>query len=182
MAERAEDEVLSQQQYVENPFPIDPGAEDWNFPDASDISVPEAVKLWATVDATATEANRRAARLKERRAKAKALALAKIEERRKETGESKATVELDDGREITATPYEWEVFTVVDWPAFRKWAEGQEESYWDPEPTFREGIFLDAMRRRSHDGEPLPPGVTRWTDTRISRSATPKRRRTSNTP
>lgn len=151
---------------------VDLGAEEWDFPDPSDLTVPDAARLWYDLDQAATEANKRAARLKQRRAAVKELALQVLDA----SGQTSARVEVDEDRELQITPYDWEVFSVKDEAAFKDWAAGEAENYYDDEPRLREGVFLDSMRRRSQDGEPLPPGVVRWVDTRISRTAVPKRR------
>jgi hypothetical protein len=64
----------------------------------------------------------------------------------------------------------------VDEAAFREWAADEAERYYDDTPRLREQVFLDEMRRREEDREPLPPGVTSWTDTKISRTTVAQRR------
>lgn len=157
--------------------PVDLGAEGWELPDASNLTVPEAAKLWNDLDRSAAEANKRAARLKSRKAMAKELALRVLDD----SGQTSARVEVEPGREIQLTPYDWDVFQIVDEEQFRAWAaefadEGG-ESFYDETPRLHEGRFLDEMRRRVQDKQALPPGVKRWTDVRISRTAVPQRRR-----
>jgi hypothetical protein len=162
---------------VTKPPPVDLGSEDWEFPDASDLTPDEAAVLWDRIEHEASAANKRASRLKERKAVAKDLALRKIQE----SPYSFVGIELANGREIQVKPYEWEVFDVVDETAFQAWAreyaDAGGEHYYDPEPQLRRGIFLDDMRRRSQDGEPLPPGVRRYSETKISRTLLPQRRK-----
>lgn len=154
---------------------VDLGAEEWDFPDLSGLDPAErpdaAAKLWDAIEREATAANKRAAILKSRKAMAKELAIRAVEE----SPYPSVTVDVGD-RQVQITPYDWEVFSVKDEAAFKDWAAGEAENYYDDEPRLREGVFLDSMRRRSQDGEPLPPGVVRWVDTRISRTAVPKRR------
>lgn len=150
----------------------DLGGEDWEFPDASELSIPEVIRLWYDLDKTATEANKRAARLKERRAAVKDLAIKVVEA----SGQTSGSAEVEDGREVQITPYPWEIFAITNEAAFKEWAGAEAEAYYDTEPKLREGLFQDSMRRRSQDREPLPPGVKRWEDIRISRTAKPMRR------
>src|SRR6266498_310069 len=149
----------------------EPGDVGFELPDARDLSVVEAGRLWDKIDRAATEANARAVRLKQHRAAVKDLAIRVVEA----SGQTSARVPLEDGREIQMTPYDWEVFAIKDEGAFKEWAaefasEGGEDFY-DSSPKLREGIFLDYMRMRSQSRQPLPPGVTRWSDVRISRTA-----------
>lgn len=153
--------------------PQDLGAEDWEFPDASQMSVPEAARLWDAIEREAAAANKRAARLKDRKAAAKDFALKVLDA----SDQTSARVALADGREVQITPYTWEVFSIKDEAEFKEWAAGEAESYYDDTPRLREGIFLDKMRQLSQDKAPLPPGVVRWEDVRISRTAVPTRRK-----
>lgn len=152
---------------------LDYGAEDWQFPNASDMDVVQAGQLWDAIEREARAANRRADLLKARKAQAKALALEVIDA----SGQTSARVPVADGREVNLTPYTWEVFSVKDEVEFKAWADTAVEDFYDRSPKLREQVFLDEMRRRSQDGEPLPPGVVRWEDTRISRTTAAPRRR-----
>lgn len=169
-------DILDQQQYDGNPFTNDPGSEGWKFPDVTDLDPAAAAKLWNDIEREARQANARAARLKERKATAKNLAIRAIEA----SPYTSVRVEVDDDREVQITPYQWEVFTLKDEEAFKawaaEWADEGGENFYDDSPRLRESIFLDEMRRRSQDGEALPPGVLRYEDTKISRTAVPKRR------
>lgn len=151
---------------------VDYGSPDFEFPDVNTLDPSEAGKLWDAIERQATEANKRAKRLKHRRAVAKELALQSIE------ASPYTSVRIPGalGREVNLTPYSWTVFTIVDEDAFKSWAEGEVERYYDDTPRLREGVFLDEMRRREADKEALPPGVTSWTDTKISRTTVPQRR------
>lgn len=152
--------------------PLDLGGEDWEFPDASELDIPAVIKLWYDLDTTATEANKRAARLKERRAAVKDLAIKVVEA----SGQTGGSAEVGNGREVQITPYPWEVFAITDEAAFKDWAADNAEDFYDSTPKLREGLFQDTMRRMSQDGQPIPPGVKRWEDIRISRTAKPMRR------
>ena len=151
----------------------DYGAEEWEFPSLEDVTPEEAAKLWDAIERQASKANKRAALLKERKAAAKTLAINAVEA----SPYTSVRIELEDGREVNLTPYDWDVFSVKDEEAFKEWAAGEAENYYDDTPRLRDGVFLDEMRRRVQDQEPLPPGVVRWTDTKISRTAAPSRRR-----
>lgn len=160
----------------------DLGAEDWEFPDATDLDVPAAARLWDSIERAAAEANKRATRLKSRKAAAKELALKVLDE----AGMTSARVAVADGREVQLTPYDWDVFSIKDEDEFKAWAADNAdrggEDFYDSEPRLRDGIFLDEMRRRVQDHQPLPPGVVRWTDTKISRTAVAPRRRARGGP
>ena len=147
-------------------------AEDWEFPDASNMDPAEAAALWDQIERQSRDANRRAKLLAERKAAAKDLALKAVEA----SPYTSVRIEGAEGREVQITPYPWTVFQVVDEAAFKDWAAGEAERYYDATPQLREGVFRDEMRRRESDGEPLPPGVKSWTDTRISRTTVPQRR------
>jgi hypothetical protein len=147
-------------------------AEDFEWPQVKDLRPVDALRLLDDVEREARLANKRAETLKRRKAQAKQIALAVMEDYEQDS----AKVTTHDGNKVLFSTYPFDVFSVDDEPAFKEWASTQSESYFDPTPTLREGIFLDEMRRRVQDGEPLPPGVKRWTDTRLSRSAAPKGR------
>jgi hypothetical protein len=145
----------------------DPADEDFQWPSVADLRPADAARLLDDIEQASLRANKRADLLKRRKQEGKALVTAVAEE-----------YELDaipftnaQGKRVTYTPYEFDAFTVDDPEEFRLWAMTQNENYFDLSPKLRDGIFRDEMRRRVQDGEPLPPGVRRWTDTRLSRSA-----------
>lgn len=148
----------------------DLAAEDFEWPDVSKLRPAEAARLLDDFERAAAEANRRADRLKSRKAQAKAIALAVAEEYELEAIDTTTNT----GQRIRYTPYPFDTFSVDDEAAFKAWADTQHESYFDSSPKLRQQIFLDEMRRRVQDGEPLPPGVRRFTDTRLSRTAIKK--------
>jgi hypothetical protein len=150
----------------------DYSSEDWEFPDASDMDPAEAAALWDEIERQAREANKRAKRLAERKATAKELAIQTLEA----SPYTSVRIEGAEGREVQVTPYPWTIHTIKDEAAFKAWAAGEAERYYDATPQLREGVFRDEMRRREQDKEPLPPGVTSWTDTKISRTTVPQRR------
>jgi hypothetical protein len=152
---------------------VDYGAEDFEFPRVETLDPAEAATLWDQIERESREANKRAARLKERKALAKELALQAVEA----SPYSSVRIQGAEGRDVQITPYPWTVFRIVDEEAFREWAEGEAERYYDDSPRLRDGVFLDEMRRREEDREPLPPGVTSWTDTKISRTTVAQKRR-----
>lgn len=152
---------------------VDYGAEDFEFPDLASLDPAEAAALWDRIEREAAQANKRAARLKDRKIVAKELALKAVEA----SPYSSVRIEGAEGRDVQITPYPWTVFTIVDEGQFKDWAEGEAERYYDDTPRLREGLFLEEMRRRDEDKEPLPPGVSSWTDTKISRTVVPQKRR-----
>lgn len=147
-------------------------AEDFEWPQVKDLRPVDALRLLDDIEKEARAANKRAETLKRRKAQAKQIALAVLEEYEQDS----TKVTTSDGAKVLYSTYPFDVFSVDDEEAFKGWAETQSESYFDPTPRLRESIFLDEMRRRVQDGEPLPPGVKRWTDTRLSRSAAPRSR------
>jgi Arc/MetJ family transcription regulator len=151
---------------------VDLGGEDFEFPALEELDIPSVARLWYDLDQAATAANKRAARLKERRAAVKDLAIEVV----RASGQTGGSAEVGDGREVQITPYAWEVFQIVNEEQFKEWAAGEVENYYDSTPRLRESIFLDHMRKLSQDRAPLPPGVKRWEDIRISRTAKPRRR------
>lgn len=145
---------------------------DWEFPDASEMTPDEAAALWDKIERASAAANKVAKRLKERKATAKDLALKVVEA----SPYTSVRIEGAEGREVQITPYPWTIHQVVDESEFKLWAMGEAERYYDATPRLREDVFRDEMRRREADGEPLPPGVKSWTDTKISRTTVPQRR------
>lgn len=152
---------------------VDYGAEDFEFPSVEDLDPAEAGQVWDRIERQAREANKRADRLKQRKAIAKELALRAVES----SPYTSVRFEGAEGREVQITPSPWTVFRIVNEAEFKAWAEGEAERYYDDSPRLREGVFLEEMRRRDEDGEHLPPGVVSWTDTKISRSTVPQKRR-----
>lgn len=151
----------------------DYGAEDYTFPDLEGLDPNEAAKIWDAIEREAAEANRRAKRLKDRKARAKELTLQAIES----SPYTSIRIPGAEGRDVQLTPYPWTVFTVIDEVAFREWAGKESERYYDDTPRLREDVFRSEMRRREQDRESLPPGVTSWTDTKISRTAVAQRKK-----
>lgn len=152
---------------------IDYGAEDYQLPILVGLDPADAAQLWDQIERESREANKRAARLKERKSMAKELALQAIEA----SPYTSVRVEGAEGREVQITPYPWTVFDIVDEGEFKEWAAGEAERYYDDSPRLRESVFLEEMRRREEDKESLPPGVKSWTDTKISRTTVPQKRR-----
>lgn len=151
---------------------VDYGAEDFEFPSLEGLDPAEAGAVWDAIERASTEANKRAKRLKERKSVAKELVLRAIED----SPYTSVRVPGPNGRDVQMTPYPWTVFRVVDDAAFKEWAAGEAERYYDDEPRLRESVFLEEMRRRDEDHEELPPGVVSWTDTKISRTTVAARR------
>lgn len=150
----------------------DYGAEDYELPILVGLDPAEAAALWDQIERASRDANKRAARLKERKAAAKELALQAVEA----SPYTSVRVEGAGGRDVQITPYPWTVFDIADEEAFKEWAAGEAERYYDDSPRLRESVFLEEMRRREEDHESLPPGVKSWTDTKISRTVVPQKR------
>lgn len=148
----------------------DYASEDFQWPEVKDLRPAQAGRLLDDIERESAAANKRADILKARKAQAKKIVGDVLEEYEQDN----VRFTNSEGRSITYTPYEFDVFNIVDEEAFREWAGQQAERYY--EEGLRKGIFLDEMRRRHQDGEPLPPGVQKFTDVRYSRSASkPKR-------
>lgn len=145
--------------------------EEFTWPEVATLRVADAVRILYDVETQATEANRRAETLKARKAAARTILQQVLEREELETGRAK----VRGGATVQYTPYDWDVFTVVDEDAFRNWAEtAASEAYYAPK--LRDGIFLDEMRRLTQDGQPLPPGVKRTTIQKLNRSAVASKR------
>lgn len=145
----------------------DPASEDFQWPEVKDLRPVDALRLLDDIEREARLANKRADALKARKAQAKQIALAVLEDYEQES----TKIVTAEGRKVIYEKYDIDFFTVDDHEAFKPWSDTQSESYYDASPKLREGIFQDEMRRRAQDGEPLPPGVKQWTDTRLSRTA-----------
>lgn len=143
-------------------------ADDFEWPQVKDLRPSEAVRLLDDIERESRAANKRADILKARKAQAKQIAVAVLEEYE----QPDASAITADGKKVRYTPYPFDAFTVDNPEAFKAWAATQNENYYDSTPKLREEIFRDEMRRRVSDGEDLPPGVRRWTDVRLSRTAT----------
>lgn len=126
----------------------------------------EAMRSYDEAEKAAAKANKAAKEAKEAKAKAKAVALASLEEAELES----ASVRVGDRRILFYTG-EFRAFNVSDKQAFREWAKEQDESYFEPEARIREDLVRQECERRLQDGEELPPGVTTYTETRIYRQA-----------
>lgn len=144
----------------------DPGAKEFEWPEIKDMRPADAARLLYDIEVATTAANARAKRLTSRKAQARKIVEAVAEEY--ELPEI-ATI-TSAGRKVRYRAEPVDYFSIDNPEAFRAWAETQSENYFDPTPKLREGIFRDEMRRRVQDREPLPPGVRRYTDTKLSRS------------
>jgi hypothetical protein len=145
----------------------DPTDENFQWPSPDEIRPVDAGRLMDDIERESMAANKRAKMLTARKAQAKALVDAVLEINELDA----LPFTTSQGKRVTYTPYEFDAFTVDDYEAFEAWAETQHENYFDNSPKLREGIFRDEMRRRVADGEPLPPGVRRYSEQRLSRSA-----------
>lgn len=147
--------------------------EEFEWPEVNQLRAADAIRLLYDIETQASAANARAERLKLRKATARTILAQVLEREGLESGRAK----VRSGRVIQYTPYDWDVFDVVDEEAFNEWAGSQRERFYDPEPKFREGVFLDAMRAMRQNGQPLPPGVKRTTIQKLNRTAVASKRK-----
>lgn len=147
-------------------------SEDFVWPEVRDMRPVDAARLLDDIERAASAANKRAELLKKRKGQAKATLNTVLEIYEQDA----VDFTNSDGKRVRYTPYDFDVFNVADEEAFREWAAGESERYYDDTPRLRQEVFLDEMRRRHQDGEALPPGVVKWTDQRLSRSASTKRK------
>ena len=157
--------------------PAQPGDEDYELPKATELTPPDVIRLWHEIEASNREAGQRKNRLKDLAKAMQGLALEVVEQ----SGQTSARAEVEPGRELQITPYDWEIFDIVDQEAFDEWRQEYEdeggEHFYDSTPRLRESIFQDAMRLLSQNKRPLPPGVRRYTEPRVSKTAVASRRR-----
>ena len=144
----------------------DPGAEEFEWPQIKDLRPADAARLLNDIETAATEANARAKRLTSRKAQAQKIVEAVAEEYEL----PEISTITGAGRKVRYSVQPQDFFSIDNPEAFEAWAAEQAENYFDPTPKLREGIFRDEMRRRVQDHEPLPPGVRRYTGTKLSRS------------
>lgn len=83
--------------------------------------------------------------------------------------------ELEDikakGLPVTFYTEEFKTFSVADKARFDAWEAEQDENYYEVKRTLRNDIFLELCRRLDDDGQPLPPGVTKYRETRLRHRA-----------
>jgi hypothetical protein len=144
-------------------------SEEYVFPEVSELRPAAAGRLLDAIEREAALANRRADSLRSRKKQAKAILNAVLEEYEQE-GVSFVNTE---GRKVTYSERPFDAYDVVDEDAFKEWAGGQAETFYGE--ALREGVFRDHMRRMDQDGEPLPPGVRKYSETRYSRSSALKK-------
>lgn len=53
--------------------------------------------------------------------------------------------------------------------AFEKWAADQDEEYLEPNRRVRGDTLNSNMQQMVEDGQPLPPGVSKYTETKVSK-------------
>ena len=143
----------------------DYGDPDYKLPDARTLRPVDAGRLLDGIERQATETNARKKRLDALKAQAKNLVIEVLKDNELDS----LPFTNDSGRKVRYTPSPWTVYTVTDEAAFREWAAGEAERFYGE--ALREGVFLDEMRARAKAGEPMPPGVSSWTDMKLSRSA-----------
>jgi len=122
----------------------------------------EAVKHWDKLTAKRAKANREAKLISAETAEAKQEVDRLLGERGHEgvrVGGSVVSVYekthyyvREDGRE-----------------AFERWAKKQDEQYLEPVQRVREETLNSNMQMLEEDGQPLPPGVSKYTERKISK-------------
>lgn len=150
-----------------------PLEDDFEWPDPSTMKPADAMRLADRFERELTEANRAAKLAQQRKATAKKIQLDVMDiYELDEVG-----VTMEDGSRVKYTPYPFDVYTIKNKEEFDAWAETQDESFYDTSPKLREQVFLDVVRRMDQDGEELPPGVVKFTQTRVSRTAITRKAR-----
>jgi hypothetical protein len=143
------------------------GAEEFQWPEVNQLRPAQAARLLDDIERQAAEANKRADRLKSRKAQAQQIVIAVADEYEEESVRFRSNT----GRVVQYTPSVKQHFTIENEAEFKEWAGAQSENFYDPEPKLREGVFRDEMRRRMQDGEGLPPGVRKYDAIGLSRSS-----------
>jgi hypothetical protein len=91
---------------------------------------------------------------------------------RKQDHEELPSISIDkDGERVTYTKYEFPHPKIEDENALREWAVNDDgEALFEPQVRLRKDQLAAAVRRHIADGEPLPPGLSVFLETKISRS------------
>lgn len=77
-----------------------------------------------------------------------------------------------DGKKVNFSKYEIVFAHLQSVEEFKEWAAQEDgEAYFEGEPRVRQDLLNALVRQRLDDGEPLPPGVGIYVETRLSRTA-----------
>jgi hypothetical protein len=77
-----------------------------------------------------------------------------------------------DGEKLQFSKYEFTAGQITDRKAFEEWAAQEDsESFFEPAPRVRGELLNALVKQRLDDGEPLPPGVSTYVETRLSRTS-----------
>lgn len=77
-----------------------------------------------------------------------------------------------DGQKVGFSKYEIVFAHLQNAEEFKAWAAQEDgEAYFEPEARVRQDLLNALVRQRIDDGEPLPPGVGVYVETRLSRTA-----------
>lgn len=151
---------------------VDFGAPEWEFPDFGTMKPGDVARMLYELEAQLAETSARHDRLTKR----KAAFRLQVAELAGELGLQSLPAIVDDGaRKVQYTPDFKDHYSIENQEEFDAWmAEtGQRERYFERPVTLRQRVFEDDMRRRHKDGEPLPPGVKRYTELKLGKSSAP---------
>lgn len=77
-----------------------------------------------------------------------------------------------DGQKVNFSKYKFTAGNIVDRAAFEAWCREQDgEAFFEPEVRVRKELLNALVKQREDDGEELPPGVSAYHETRLSRTA-----------
>jgi hypothetical protein len=78
---------------------------------------------------------------------------------------------LIDGTHVTFKKYEHPHPHIENEEALRAWAEEEDtEAFFEPDRRFRKEVLSGFVKRHEDDGEPLPPGLGIYRETKLSRT------------
>jgi hypothetical protein len=134
--------------------------DDFTWPEPSELKPAEAMRLLDEKQAEATAANRAAEAAKDAKKKANKIALDVLD--MYELGSADTIV--DSGKRVLFYTEQFRTFTVKDQEAFDAC-----ENYYETQRKLREQVFVDYCKGLEDDGQPLPPGVEKFEETRLKR-------------
>lgn len=155
---------------------VDFGAPEWEFPDFGTMKPGDITRMLYELEAQLAETSARHDRLTKR----KAAFRLQVAELARDLGLNALDAVVQDGeRKVRYTPDSKDHYSIENQEAFDTWlAETQQrERYFERPVTLRRQVFEDDMRRRHKDGEPLPPGVKRYTELKLGKSSAPIEKR-----
>ena len=76
-----------------------------------------------------------------------------------------------DGTEVFFRQYEFHHPKIENLEAFKAWAEEDDpEAFFEPDRRIRKDVLSGFVKRHVEDGEPLPPGIGLYAETKLSRT------------